>query len=77
MIQLLQHLNSKDVLLVTVLNPPPPRSSQLYAEDPCIICHEEMSPEDLCVLECRHSFHGEVRINCSTTVLKFRPAVQS
>ncbi|MGH0175137.1 UNVERIFIED_CONTAM: hypothetical protein FKN15_069932 [Acipenser sinensis] len=35
------------------------KNKALYAEDPCIICHEEMSPEDLCVLECRHSFHGE------------------
>ncbi|KAI5099884.1 E3 ubiquitin-protein ligase TTC3 isoform X2, partial [Silurus meridionalis] len=28
-------------------------------EDPCIICHEDMTPEDMCVLECRHSFHRE------------------
>lgn len=33
---------------------------QLNTEDPCIICHEDMSPEDTCVLECRHSFHEEV-----------------
>uniref|UniRef100_A0A8C7SHB5 RING-type E3 ubiquitin transferase n=1 Tax=Oncorhynchus mykiss TaxID=8022 RepID=A0A8C7SHB5_ONCMY len=32
---------------------------QLNMEDPCIICHEDMSQEDLCVLECRHSFHRE------------------
>ncbi|XP_051542126.1 E3 ubiquitin-protein ligase TTC3-like isoform X2 [Myxocyprinus asiaticus] len=31
----------------------------LNMEDPCIICHEEMNSEDLCVLECRHSFHRE------------------
>lgn len=31
----------------------------LHPEDPCIICHEDMSNEDLCVLECRHSFHRE------------------
>lgn len=31
----------------------------LNMEDPCIICHEDMSAEDLCVLECRHSFHRE------------------
>ncbi|KAI5629191.1 E3 ubiquitin-protein ligase TTC3 isoform X2 [Silurus asotus] len=33
--------------------------SQLNMEDPCIICHEDMTPEDMCVLECRHSFHRE------------------
>ncbi|MED6284339.1 hypothetical protein CHARACLAT_018324, partial [Characodon lateralis] len=31
----------------------------LNMEDPCIICHEDMGPEDTCVLECRHSFHNE------------------
>uniref|UniRef100_A0A3Q0SCZ1 RING-type E3 ubiquitin transferase n=1 Tax=Amphilophus citrinellus TaxID=61819 RepID=A0A3Q0SCZ1_AMPCI len=31
----------------------------LNVEDPCIICHEDMSPDDTCVLECRHSFHNE------------------
>lgn len=31
----------------------------LNMEDPCIICHEDMSPEDTCVLECRHSYHNE------------------
>ncbi|XP_048873587.1 E3 ubiquitin-protein ligase TTC3 isoform X2 [Brienomyrus brachyistius] len=36
-----------------------PGSQALNVEDPCIICHEEMSAEDLCVLECRHSFHRE------------------
>ncbi|XP_023695952.2 E3 ubiquitin-protein ligase TTC3 [Paramormyrops kingsleyae] len=36
-----------------------PGSRALNVEDPCIICHEEMSAEDLCVLECRHSFHRE------------------
>ncbi|XP_072230625.1 E3 ubiquitin-protein ligase TTC3 isoform X2 [Leuresthes tenuis] len=34
-------------------------SNALNMEDPCIICHEDMSPEDTCVLECRHSFHEE------------------
>ncbi|XP_047462561.1 E3 ubiquitin-protein ligase TTC3 isoform X2 [Mugil cephalus] len=34
-------------------------NSALNMEDPCIICHEDMSPEDTCVLECRHSFHDE------------------
>ncbi|XP_051971879.1 E3 ubiquitin-protein ligase TTC3-like isoform X2 [Xyrauchen texanus] len=29
----------------------------LNIEDPCIICHEEMNSEDVCVLECRHGFH--------------------
>ncbi|XP_062289741.1 E3 ubiquitin-protein ligase TTC3 [Scomber scombrus] len=31
----------------------------LNVEDPCIICHDDMSPDDMCVLECRHSFHKE------------------
>ncbi|KAJ0004132.1 hypothetical protein NQD34_010346 [Periophthalmus magnuspinnatus] len=31
----------------------------LNTEDPCIICHDDMSQEDMCVLECRHSFHKE------------------
>ncbi|XP_060751998.1 E3 ubiquitin-protein ligase TTC3 isoform X2 [Tachysurus vachellii] len=35
------------------------RAERLNMEDPCIICHEDMMPEDLCVLECRHSFHRE------------------
>uniref|UniRef100_A0A8C4XXR1 RING-type E3 ubiquitin transferase n=1 Tax=Gopherus evgoodei TaxID=1825980 RepID=A0A8C4XXR1_9SAUR len=26
-------------------------------DDPCIICHEELSQENVCVLECGHSFH--------------------
>ncbi|XP_055370636.1 E3 ubiquitin-protein ligase TTC3 isoform X2 [Betta splendens] len=36
-------------------------SSALNMEDPCIICHEDMTADDICVLECRHSFHNEVR----------------
>ncbi|TRY53670.1 hypothetical protein DNTS_015861, partial [Danionella cerebrum] len=36
------------------------RGIALNMEDPCIICHDEMRPEELCVLECRHSFHREV-----------------
>ncbi|CAB1352408.1 unnamed protein product [Coregonus sp. 'balchen'] len=35
------------------------KSKALNMEDPCIICHDDMSQEDLCVLECRHSFHTE------------------
>ncbi|XP_041863798.1 E3 ubiquitin-protein ligase TTC3 isoform X2 [Melanotaenia boesemani] len=31
----------------------------LNVEDPCIICHEDMSPDETCVLECRHGFHHE------------------
>ncbi|XP_048090015.1 E3 ubiquitin-protein ligase TTC3 isoform X1 [Alosa alosa] len=31
----------------------------LNMEDPCIICHEDVLPENLCVLECRHGFHHE------------------
>ncbi|KAA8586527.1 hypothetical protein FQN60_000363 [Etheostoma spectabile] len=41
---------------------PPQRAIQsdaLNVEDPCIICHEDMSPDDICVLVCRHSFHDE------------------
>ncbi|XP_064207284.1 E3 ubiquitin-protein ligase TTC3 isoform X2 [Anguilla rostrata] len=34
-------------------------SKALNLEDPCIICHEEMTRDELCVLECRHSFHTE------------------
>ncbi|XP_072515716.1 E3 ubiquitin-protein ligase TTC3 isoform X2 [Salminus brasiliensis] len=34
-------------------------SKALNMEDPCIICHDDMAAEDLCVLECRHSFHRE------------------
>nr|XP_033804507.1 E3 ubiquitin-protein ligase TTC3 isoform X2 [Geotrypetes seraphini] len=28
-------------------------------EDPCIICHEELSPSTVCVLECGHQFHND------------------
>ncbi|XP_040005751.1 E3 ubiquitin-protein ligase TTC3 [Xiphias gladius] len=34
-------------------------SNALNVEDPCIICHDDMGPDDICVLECRHSFHKE------------------
>lgn len=40
---------------------------QLNVEDPCIICHEDMSPEDVCVLECRHSFHDKVSGNITSS----------
>ncbi|XP_051793252.1 E3 ubiquitin-protein ligase TTC3 isoform X2 [Acanthochromis polyacanthus] len=36
-----------------------PNPNALNMEDPCIICHEDMVPEETCVLECRHSFHEE------------------
>uniref|UniRef100_A0AAV2JBM9 RING-type E3 ubiquitin transferase n=2 Tax=Knipowitschia caucasica TaxID=637954 RepID=A0AAV2JBM9_KNICA len=36
-----------------------PHVNALNSEDPCIICHDDMSEEDTCVLECRHSFHHE------------------
>ncbi|XP_023117643.2 E3 ubiquitin-protein ligase TTC3 isoform X2 [Amphiprion ocellaris] len=36
-----------------------PNPNALNMEDPCIICHEDMIPEETCVLECRHSFHKE------------------
>ncbi|XP_067401360.1 E3 ubiquitin-protein ligase TTC3 isoform X2 [Emydura macquarii macquarii] len=32
-------------------------NDSITTDDPCIICHEELSQEDLCVLECGHSFH--------------------
>uniref|UniRef100_UPI0037E877C5 E3 ubiquitin-protein ligase TTC3 isoform X2 n=1 Tax=Semicossyphus pulcher TaxID=241346 RepID=UPI0037E877C5 len=35
------------------------QSNALNVEDPCIICHDDMSPGDICVLECRHGFHNE------------------
>ncbi|XP_041656998.1 E3 ubiquitin-protein ligase TTC3 isoform X2 [Cheilinus undulatus] len=35
------------------------QSSALNVEDPCIICHDDMSPDNICVLECRHSFHHD------------------
>ncbi|XP_076606314.1 E3 ubiquitin-protein ligase TTC3 [Chaetodon auriga] len=34
-------------------------TNALNMEDPCIICHDDMSPDDICVLECRHGFHNE------------------
>uniref|UniRef100_A0A3P9JLH2 RING-type E3 ubiquitin transferase n=1 Tax=Oryzias latipes TaxID=8090 RepID=A0A3P9JLH2_ORYLA len=37
----------------------PPGSKALNVEDPCIICHEDMNPDETAVLECRHSFHTE------------------
>lgn len=33
---------------------------QLNPEDPCIICHDDMNPGQICVLQCRHSFHDWV-----------------
>ncbi|XP_046717290.1 E3 ubiquitin-protein ligase TTC3 isoform X2 [Silurus meridionalis] len=43
----------------SVSSPQRKTSRALNMEDPCIICHEDMTPEDMCVLECRHSFHRE------------------
>ncbi|XP_044077628.1 E3 ubiquitin-protein ligase TTC3 isoform X2 [Siniperca chuatsi] len=34
-------------------------SNALNVEDPCIICHDDMNPDDVCVLECRHGFHND------------------
>ncbi|XP_035034224.2 E3 ubiquitin-protein ligase TTC3 isoform X2 [Hippoglossus stenolepis] len=34
-------------------------SDAINVEDPCIICHEDMSPDSMCVLGCRHSFHKD------------------
>ncbi|CAN9501167.1 unnamed protein product [Ophioblennius macclurei] len=46
-----------------VWQPVPPKrpanAVALNVEDPCIICHEDMTPDDIRVLECRHSFHRE------------------
>uniref|UniRef100_A0A8W8KL63 RING-type domain-containing protein n=3 Tax=Magallana gigas TaxID=29159 RepID=A0A8W8KL63_MAGGI len=28
-------------------------------EDPCVICHEEMTPPTTVMLECKHRFHDE------------------
>uniref|UniRef100_A0A3B4YY58 RING-type E3 ubiquitin transferase n=1 Tax=Stegastes partitus TaxID=144197 RepID=A0A3B4YY58_9TELE len=39
--------------------PPLVNPGLLNMEDPCVICHEDMIPEETCVLECRHSFHKE------------------
>ncbi|XP_034405472.1 E3 ubiquitin-protein ligase TTC3 [Cyclopterus lumpus] len=43
--------------------PEPPKRNEhanaLNMDDPCIICHEDMNPVDICVLVCRHSFHDE------------------
>ncbi|KAM9788400.1 E3 ubiquitin-protein ligase TTC3 [Neosynchiropus ocellatus] len=39
-----------------------PKPSQLKAinlEDPCVICHEEMTSDSSRVLDCRHTFHVE------------------
>ncbi|XP_019728437.1 E3 ubiquitin-protein ligase TTC3 isoform X3 [Hippocampus comes] len=36
---------------------PPLGANALNLEDPCAICHEEMSPPHCLVLECRHAFH--------------------
>uniref|UniRef100_A0A8C2WNS4 RING-type E3 ubiquitin transferase n=1 Tax=Cyclopterus lumpus TaxID=8103 RepID=A0A8C2WNS4_CYCLU len=36
-----------------------PEIFHLNMDDPCIICHEDMNPVDICVLVCRHSFHDE------------------
>ncbi|CAJ1063428.1 Hypothetical predicted protein [Xyrichtys novacula] len=40
-------------------HPKPSQSKALNVEDPCIICHDDMSSENMCVLECRHSFHKD------------------
>ncbi|CAL8365219.1 unnamed protein product [Lota lota] len=34
-------------------------TNALNMEDPCIICHDDMPPESVCVLQCRHSFHKD------------------
>ncbi|XP_029374493.1 E3 ubiquitin-protein ligase TTC3 isoform X2 [Echeneis naucrates] len=42
-----------------VVSQRPTHPNAINMEDPCIICHDDMSPDDMCVLECRHSFHNE------------------
>ncbi|XP_062263048.1 E3 ubiquitin-protein ligase TTC3 [Platichthys flesus] len=34
-------------------------TNAINVEDPCIICHDDMSPDSVCVLGCRHSFHKD------------------
>lgn len=31
-------------------------------EEPCVICHENLSPENLSVLPCAHKFHSQVNV---------------
>lgn len=31
-------------------------------EEPCVICHENLSPENLSVLPCAHKFHSQVNL---------------
>ncbi|XP_044944254.1 E3 ubiquitin-protein ligase DZIP3 isoform X4 [Mustela putorius furo] len=33
-------------------------------EEPCVICHENLSPENLSVLPCAHKFHSQVKWIC-------------
>lgn len=33
-------------------------------EDPCAICHEELSSAPITTLDCRHQFHDEVKCFC-------------
>ncbi|KAM5276825.1 E3 ubiquitin-protein ligase DZIP3 isoform 2-T3 [Hipposideros larvatus] len=33
-------------------------------EEPCVICHENLSPENLSVLPCAHKFHSQVKMIC-------------
>lgn len=34
--------------------------SDQYEEDPCAICHEELSSAPVATLDCRHQFHDQV-----------------
>ncbi|XP_078088843.1 E3 ubiquitin-protein ligase TTC3 isoform X2 [Mustelus asterias] len=29
-----------------------------FDDEPCIICHEDLTPDTMCVLQCKHHFHG-------------------
>ncbi|XP_054556593.1 E3 ubiquitin-protein ligase DZIP3 isoform X7 [Talpa occidentalis] len=37
-------------------------------EEPCVICHENLSPENLSVLPCAHKFHSQVDSGKGTTL---------
>ncbi|OWK00565.1 DZIP3 [Cervus elaphus hippelaphus] len=45
----------------------PKRSQDDEEEEPCVICHENLSPDNLSVLPCAHKFHAQEK----GTVMKF------
>ncbi|KAM8834457.1 E3 ubiquitin-protein ligase TTC3 [Synchiropus picturatus] len=46
--------------------PKPPKLKAINLEDPCVICHEEMTLDNSRVLDCRHTFH----VQCISSWLK-------